>query len=144
LARILGNAGRPDEAVQALERALAVKPGRRVLELQLCDLHIEAGRLDQAAAILEGLLARGEDADALTRMGFVAGQTNQQARAVELFRRALELDPSQWPAAHGMVSILMNDPMTQGQAMQVLGRALHDNPNVPELRELEQRVRSSL
>jgi spermidine synthase len=144
MARILAGMGRSDEAVKTLEDALAAKPDRKLLELQLCDLHIEAGRFQEATPILERLLARGEDPDALTRMGFVAGSTNEQARAVSLFKRALELDPTQWPAAHGMVSILMNDPSTQGQAMEALGRALHDNPNVPELRELEQRVRSSL
>lgn len=61
-------------------------------------LHQE-GRLDEAAALYEAVIAQApEHADAHQLLGLIALNTGNAPRAVDLIRRALEIDPSSFGA----------------------------------------------
>jgi len=59
LARILRRAGRPEEAITALEQADRLQPGTPQVVMGLADLNLEAGRFDKARALAEAARALG-------------------------------------------------------------------------------------
>ncbi len=59
LARLLRRAGRPDEAIEALERADRLAPGTSQIVMGLADLNLEARRFAKARSLAEAARALG-------------------------------------------------------------------------------------
>lgn len=94
--------GDPDEARAAYERALEADPDFPAALEGLAAIHQEAGRLQEAATILEHLTDRlrgPERAPTWIALGSLyAGPLGERERARRCFRTALEDDPFQAPA----------------------------------------------
>ena len=84
--------GRPDEAVALMERALVVDPGNLESKAMLGSFLVQAGRLDEALRVYEGLAAEAPD-DSRPYFGIadVYKRRGDYPRASEARRKAYEL-----------------------------------------------------
>src|SRR5438093_607864 len=83
------NAGRTDEAVALIERAVAAQPGSRLALLHLANAQRTAGRRDAAIRALETLL-RTNPNDTLALWNLASLQSDPSLTAL---RRLIEIDP---------------------------------------------------
>ena len=85
--------GRPDEAVALVERALVVDPGNLESRVMLGNFQLQAGRLDDALRVYEGIAAEEpQDSRPLFGAADVYKRRGDFARAAEARRKAHELD----------------------------------------------------
>ena len=88
------DAGRLDDAVEHLSRAVELNPFEPAARIRRGQIRIDQGRADQAAEDFERALALDPDAPAaLAGMGRVALQSGDHERAADLFQQALKLSP---------------------------------------------------
>lgn len=99
LAGLLLSAGRRDEAVEALERAIALNPGDAAARDALARQLFALGRYPRARSLLEESIARERDLSQiparLGALGSVLERMGERDRAIETYRRALALDPNE-------------------------------------------------
>jgi cellulose synthase operon protein C len=96
LGRALLAAGRPDEALETLDRAIRLTPSGSGLRREIYDVMLEAhrgaGRLDELA----GRLAReARGAESLELLGRVHDELGNEAEALAAYRRVLRMSPRQ-------------------------------------------------
>jgi len=89
-------AGDHAAALQALQRAAHVNPGNMSLQQSYARGLIEAGRVADAYALYQKILARApRNADALVNYGLLAHHLGHDDEAMDSWQRAVEVDPSQ-------------------------------------------------
>jgi len=89
-------AGDSPDAIAMLTRAVALRPERRSLRLALARALLASGRYADADQIYRDLLAHyPNDVDALVNDGLLAQRLGRRDEAVDDWRRAVDLDPSQ-------------------------------------------------
>ena len=94
LASILIAQHKQPEAILRLEAASKLSPGLLVLQLALADLYMKTGRLDDADAMVQRLLAASPKlAPAVMIQGMVAMSRVNLEAAEAAFRKATELEP---------------------------------------------------
>jgi protein O-GlcNAc transferase len=93
------------------------------------ELH-RAGRLTEAESIYREILATNpNDAIATNLLGMIAGQTNRPQLAIDLFRRASELNPNFYEAHYNLAAALQSQGSLPS-AIDSFQRAIHLNPNL--------------
>lgn len=123
LARALRRAGRPEEAIEALERADRLSPGTSQIVMGLADLNLAAGRFDRARALAEAArelgasgvdeelasvaLAQG-DLAAARRHAEAARQRDPDGRLALLLLARVEARQGRWPAALTLLDQLLS------------------------------------
>ena len=96
LARAETLAGNRDASLAALQRAALINPGNYVQEEAYARGLIEAGRAADAYAQYQKILARWpRNTDALVNYGLLAQRLGHGEEAIDNWRRATEMDPSQ-------------------------------------------------
>jgi tetratricopeptide (TPR) repeat protein len=94
--------------------------------------HHQAGRLPEAESIYRGILAaEPENADALHLLGVLERQSSRPSSAVELIRRAIELN-GKVPDFHNNLGTVLLDTGEMDEAVKAFMRALHLRPRYPE------------
>ena len=89
------------------------------------------GNTEQMVAALEARLSQNpRDLEALVGLGRIYLQTAQMPKAIELYKRALEVDANNVSALSGMAMILAQAGHSD-QALILFDRALAINPQVP-------------
>jgi tetratricopeptide (TPR) repeat protein len=88
----LGNAyydaGRYDDAIKAYQRARELDPSKRIADYHLVRVHIEAGDLEEAERVLDGLLAQDpSNAVLLETLAYLELLRGDRALAVELYEK---------------------------------------------------------
>jgi arylsulfatase A-like enzyme/tetratricopeptide (TPR) repeat protein len=114
LARALRRAGRPDEAIEALERADRLSPGTSQIVMGLADLNLAAGRFDKARALalsagelgasgveeeLASIALAEGDAAAARRHAEAALRADPDGRLPLLVLARVEARQGRWPEA---------------------------------------------
>jgi tetratricopeptide (TPR) repeat protein len=91
--------GRGDKALSNLERGVVLAPENPELRLSLATAHHRMGNLTDARVEYERILdAAPNNALAIYQLGMLTGMEGDQEKALEMIRRARELDPSlPWP-----------------------------------------------
>lgn len=103
LARGLADAGRKDEALEHLRRAVTRRPPYALAFLELGDALGRVGRFGEAAAVFEEALALAPDALVLkVGLGFLRLQTREPAAARRLFAEVRAADPRRPDAMIGL------------------------------------------
>jgi protein O-mannosyl-transferase len=95
-AEALIDAGRNDEAMRALEEALRLNPRIGSPRVQLGQLYLRAGRLDDAEAVLKPATEELEEsvaAAAYMQLGMVYERRDDMPKTVEMLRAALRRKP---------------------------------------------------
>jgi Flp pilus assembly protein TadD len=98
-------------ALDALGRASAKQPGSIDLAARRGYLLSQAGKLDEAAEVLQGVLAKQHHAPSAAELAFVRFRQNQPDEALALLKKALKKQP-QLAKAHyylGAVLFQQND-----------------------------------
>ncbi len=89
-------AGKHDAALAAMQRAAAINPASLALQESYARNLIEAGRLADAYAEFQKILARWpRNADALVDSGMLAHRLGHDEEAVDYWQRAVDADPGQ-------------------------------------------------
>lgn len=92
-ARVLDRLGRPEDAIESVERALAIRPGYIRALIESAKLYHKTHRLADATARLEETVRRGaEYADVYLLLGDVYRDRGQTGRAREAYRHALSIN----------------------------------------------------
>ena len=92
LAFVYWQTGQRRSAIETLERALAQGLSHRDIRVKLGIYLAETGDAKRAIALLDGLT--GDDIEALNALGIAYGQSNRPDDALKMFRKAIEIDPS--------------------------------------------------
>lgn len=92
LAFVYWQAGRPADAIATLERALRRGITHRDIRVKLGIYLAETGNGARAIALLDTLAQ--EDPEALNALGIAYGQAGRQDKAMQTFKRVLEIDPT--------------------------------------------------
>jgi predicted O-linked N-acetylglucosamine transferase (SPINDLY family) len=114
----LRQAGQSDEAIAALERAVALDPGLVQAHSNLGEALRDSGRLDEAGAVLERAIALGaEDAATDNNLGNVLKDQGNIDGALNRFRKAVALKPGFASAASNLLFTLHSHPEHDAHAL---------------------------
>ncbi len=128
LAKVLGWAGKIDEAEPALLRAAAVLPERAEVHLNLGIVYQKQGRLEEASAELERAIALEPDSpEAHFNLGVALGGLGRTQDAVRELQEALELRPS-YAEAHYNLGVLQLSGGAPESALAALRRVVEMKP----------------
>ncbi len=143
LAVLATEAGEPDEALALAETALARDEGHVPARILRGRVLRESGRVDEAEAELERVLAGAAPADAWYERGKLRLQDGAAAEAVGDLRRAIELDPTDTRAWFNLAAALRRlkreDEARQAQddfelLRPIFSRSPHDHETDPRAR----------
>jgi tetratricopeptide (TPR) repeat protein len=95
LARLYRLQNDPDKAEEVLRGILKEDPDNEPTLEQLTQLLLDEGKSNQAIALLEGITAKSPTATLLDLLGDASTQNKDFAKAETVYRKAVELDPSE-------------------------------------------------
>jgi tetratricopeptide (TPR) repeat protein len=127
-AQVLQQAGRVDEAAALLKQGGAAD-GRVTMVVALAQIYADAGRYDDAVAVL-GDAERRSPGDVLLKFqrGAVLERRRDFEGAERAFRDALALDPSHAPTLNYLGYMLADRGEKLDEAVSLLGRAVAIDP----------------
>lgn len=109
-------AGRLPEAIASYRKAVELQPDDVDLWSYLGGVYLTAGRVPEAADALKRSIAIKPSYAALTNLGEIEYLSGRYAEAVQLQRRAVQLDPSDHTTWGNLGQALLADPATAEQA----------------------------
>ena len=128
--------------VTRLREAVARDPGDETSWVRLANIYQDVGMYPQAIEHYEkALAAGGTSADVLTDLGICYQGMQQFDRALELFGRAQEVDPSHWQSLYNTVVVTGLNLGRVEEARAALGRLERVRPDAPHLDELREALR---
>jgi tetratricopeptide (TPR) repeat protein len=117
-------AGDPQAALEAYDRAVQDRPARPDERLLRAELLLAAGRAPEARVELEALAGVSPEVPgALAALGRLRHQDGDAEGALELYQRALRAEPDNFTALHGMGRIRLEQERYP-EALDCLDRAL--------------------
>ncbi len=132
LSKVLGWAGKLEEAEAPLVRAAAVLGDHPEVRLNLGIVYQKTGRLDDAARELEAAIALAPDlAEAHFNLGVVRGRMNRLDDAVAALEQAIRLR-ADYPEAHYNLGVLRRRQGAYDTAISALERAIALRPDAAE------------
>lgn len=126
LASIHGDAGRTEDAIAVLRRAIALRIADESMRTLLAINLLRAGRAEKAQRALSGDLESSNPRTQCT-LGSIAAALGRPDEAAARLRRALDLDPS-FPDAFLEFGLLELRRQRLGEARSWLERAVDGNP----------------
>jgi tetratricopeptide (TPR) repeat protein len=133
LAKVLGWAGKIEEAEAPLSRSLAALQDNPEVHLNLGIVYQRTGRLEQARTELTRAVALApESPEAFFNLGVVHGRTGQLLEGVEALQEAIRLRPD-YVEAHFNLGVLYQRLERPAEAISTLTRALEMRPNGVEI-----------
>jgi len=139
--------GMKKEALACYGRAIEIQPRRSLYRNNMAMLLVEMGQTDQA---LKHLTAVYPEADACYKLGYLLQSIHQTPQAVDMFSRALALNPRMTEARAWLDHLQANSERTPGSVPEVARRpvyaarstdpkerpgtaALDDRPSAPQM-----------
>lgn len=142
LAERLVGEGKLPEASALFDRALELRPTDQDLSISAMRFFFQTDQHEKARVPCERLVADPSttNVEALTLMGILETEAARYGSSVLLYRRALELDPTYWQAAVGLIELLASNPSTGAEAAELLERSLQLLPDNPALLDVKARL----
>ncbi len=133
LAKVLGWAGKLEEAEAPLERAAAVLPDHPEVRMNLGIVYQKTGRLEAAARELERAVALDPDSpEARFNLGGVYGRLGRPEEGAAAHEQAIRLRP-EYPEAFYNLGVLRSSMGAFERAAAALERARQLKPGAPEV-----------
>ena len=124
------------KAERALQDALSIDPSNLQAYLELTRMYVEAGRLDDARAQLEAIVARQPKAVwAHTMIAISLELQNRKTEARDRYRKVLEIDSRAAIAANNLAMIYVEEGQNLNQALQLAQTAVQQLPESPEVND---------
>lgn len=130
LSLIQAETGHTDEALAVLRKAVSKGIGGEKMKIQLARGLSQAGKPDEAWAMLSDALD-SPNPETQETLGTIAATQGRLDEARARFERALKLDPT-YPAALVDLSVLLLNGGRRDEAKQLLERALGENSYIPD------------
>jgi tetratricopeptide (TPR) repeat protein len=129
--------GRPEDAVDAIERAVRMSPGNPYWETKLGEALKRTGRAEEADArfgAVEGTLEQAiehspEDAELHVWAGSLLGDMGRVVDAERELKKAIELDPKSAEALNSLGYMWAEEGMNLDEALELIKRALEIEPD---------------
>jgi len=129
----LASLGQLESAEKHHQESLELNDETPVAFHNLARVYLRQGKLNQAKALLARYGNRFGDGVTVAIAGQVARRTGDYSRALELFERAIQLEPDE-PGAYAALSALVADwSSDHSKAIEVLQQGLRRVPNHPVL-----------
>lgn len=129
--RILMGRGKLKEARALMESAVAAAPGLTAAQLDLADLDLLEGKLDNAAQRLEQLAASDRDGSARARIASIQHKKGDRNGAIASYRRALAVNPRNVAVLNNLAYLLAESPEGQDEALRHAEKAKELAPENP-------------
>jgi tetratricopeptide (TPR) repeat protein len=124
-------AGRPQEAVAALDEALRLEPENAFAHMNLGVAYAALEELDRAIPHLEAAVEHLEDPRFLEELGRALFLKGEHAASVPYFERALELDPGN-AFLHCRLAYALGESRRTEEALRHYGESLRLEPELQE------------
>ena len=150
LGNVLSKARRFDEAIEAFEKSLELKPDDSFTVINIANAYQAQGRPDEAEKFVLDYLARGfEDSQLYFLLGNIKVHAKEPGKAVAYFEKCLEGNPRSASAHNALAAVYLNRDAAgdAGLAESHLDAAMAINPtltsvryNMAQLRERQGRL----
>lgn len=133
--------GDNDKAVSAMEKAKAANPNDATLMQSEADMYYRMGDMGKYREILEEVVRQNpDDATLYYNMGVSSAQLGENDRAVEYYKRAIELDPEMHNARINIAYVILSKEAPLVEQMNKLGMSKADQQKYEELSKQRQGI----
>ncbi len=133
------------EEIGRLRKVLAVDPNNVQALVKMANLYHDAQMFSQAVEFYQrAVRVQPDDPNVLTDLATCLGAVDRNQEALDILRRAQELDPGHWQSVFNTVivaGIKMHDFKTADAAMEKLEKMPEARPHLPGLKEALERAR---
>jgi tetratricopeptide (TPR) repeat protein len=109
LSRLYRLRNEPDKAEDVLRTLLKQDPENEAAVEQLTQLLLDEGKSADAVSLLEGMTNRNASPALLDLLGDAYTQTHELAKAEAVYRKAVEMDPSELSHERGLAQTLLSE-----------------------------------
>ncbi len=128
--------GKDEEAIKAIEKAKATNPKDASLLQTEANLYYKLGNVEKYKEIMEKIVANDPtNPDLYYNLGVSAGQLGDHAKAIEYYKKAIELKPDYVTAKLNLSSTMLADDAKIVEEMNGLGNSAADNKRFDELKD---------
>lgn len=133
--------GENEKAVAAMETAKKANPNDATLMQAEADMYYRMGDMEKYREILEEVVRQNPaDATLYYNMGVSSAQLGENDRAIEYYKKAIELDPEMYNARINMAFVILSKEAPLVEQMNKLGMSKADQKKYEELAEERQGV----
>lgn len=128
--------GEDEKAIAAIEDAKAENPGDASLMQAEADMYYGMGDMKKYREIMEEIVAQNpDDAVLYYNLGVSAAQMEEHERAMEYYKKAIEIDPSMHNARINLAFVILAQERPIVEEMNSLGMSKADQKKYNELAE---------
>ncbi|WDS37268.1 tetratricopeptide repeat protein [Pseudoxanthomonas sp.] len=131
-------------AIASYRKAVALQPDNALLWSYLGGVYLTAGQVQDAERALVRSLAIEPGYVALTNLGEIKYLSGRYAEAVELQRRAVQMDPSDYVTWGNLAQAELADPASTRQAKQAFAQAAERAQRYVEIKADDAKVLAAL
>jgi tetratricopeptide (TPR) repeat protein len=133
--------GEDEKAITAMENAKAENPGDVGLMQAEADMYYRMGDMAKYREIMEKIVAQNpNDAVLYYNLGVSAAQMKENERAIDYYKKAIELDPSMHNARINLAFVILAKERPIVEEMNSLGMSKADQKKYEELTEKRQQL----
>ncbi|HET7361922.1 MAG TPA: tetratricopeptide repeat protein [Salinimicrobium sp.] len=134
IALIYVEKGQSEKALAALQDAKAANPHDIGLLQTEANVYYELGQKDKYREIMEEITAKTpDDPTVFYNLGVTSAEMGDTEKAIEYYRKALELDPTMTNARINMAFVILSKEEPLIKEMNSLGTSAEDNARYEEL-----------
>lgn len=128
--------GEDEKAITAIEDAKAENPGDVSLMQAEADMYYRMGEMAKYREIMEEIVEQNpDDAVLYYNLGVSAAQMEENERATEYYKKALEIDPEMHNARINLAFVILSEERSIVDEMNSLGMSKADQEKYNELAE---------
>ena len=133
--------GENEKAIEAMEKAKAVNPNDPALMQAEADMYYQMGDMAKYREILEEVVSQNpDDATLYYNLGVSSAQLGEKDRAIDYYKKAIELDPNMSNARINIAYIILSKEAPLVEEMNSLGMSTADQKKYEELAEQRQGI----
>ncbi len=133
--------GENEKAIAAMEKAKEANPNDATLMQSEADMYYKMGDMQKYREILEEVVRQNpDDATLYYNMGVSSAQLGENDRAVDYYKKAIELDPDMHNARINIAYVILSKEAPLVEQMNKLGMSKADQKKYEELAKERQSI----